>query len=102
MTSRRWPSSFSASSVKQLTSSETASQGFSTIGLALLLNEGLHARAVLSRSNCDGFIGDASIDDSGSNTLQLQIDEHLRPSNCVAGSLEEALAEGVDRAVELC
>src|ERR1700738_2331347 len=101
MTSRRWPSSSSASSVKRLTSSEIASQEFSTIGLALLLHERLHARAVLSRSNSHGLISDARIHDGSGHTLQLQIYEHLRPPNCVAGPLEEAFAERLDRAVEL-
>src|SRR3977135_2349915 len=100
MTSRQWPSSCSASSVKRWTSSVAASRVFSTIGLALL-HECLHTRAMLGRSNCHRFIGDARIHDCSSNPLQLEVYEHLRPPNCVARTLEEALTERVHRAVEL-
>src|ERR1700738_5694902 len=100
MTSQRWPSSFGASSVNRGRSSAAASQGFSTIRLALP-HECLHARAMLSRSNSHCFIRDARIDDCSGNALQLEIYEHLRPANCVAGTLEEALAECLHRAVEL-
>src|SRR5882672_4604705 len=104
MTSRQWPSSSSALSVKRPTSSQAVSQGCSTIRrwlTLLLLDERLHARAMISGSDCHCLIGDSRVYDGSGNPFQLQVYEYLRPPDCVAGTLEEALAERVDRAVEL-